>query len=479
MNLKVLLKKIGLINNKILYNHTVNSVISNSKLVKENDVFVAIKGEKNDGNNFIREAIKKGAKTIVTEIDIDVCNVNIIKVNDARLTLAIMLKYLYKDISSKMCLVGVTGTNGKTTITTICYKYYLSLREKVTLIGSNGIYIGYEYIRSDNTTPAIEIIYNTLIESYKQGIRKVFMEVSSHAIKMLRVYGLNFKVVLLTNFTQDHLDYHRNILDYKYTKGVFLNKQNENVKVLINSECDEFNFFKRLSHYKSLTYGKNGNYRYYDESVSLMESKFKFAYKNKEYLITSSLLGRYNIENVCAFLAIISSISKITKKTLAFLKRDIIIKGRFEVIRKNNKIVIIDFAHTPDGILKVLTFLNEIKKGKLVTVFGMGGSRDKDKRSIAGDIVSRNSDFAYITTDNPRYEKRLDIINDIVSGFKKNNYEIVIDRGMAITKALKNQNENDIVAILGKGCEEYIIENGEKISFSDKVFVQEIWSGRK
>lgn len=461
----------------IINNHNVNSLKTNSKIVKENDIFYAISGTKNDGNRFIEEAIKLGAKTIISEKEFELIedykNINYILVEDIRKTLAIHAKNFYKDISKEINLIGITGTNGKTTVSTLVYKYFQYLNKKATLIGTNGIYIMNSFYESKNTTPDILEIYEVLIESKKRKINTVIMEVSSHAIKMMRIYGLHFKIALITNFTQDHLDYHITMEDYRYTKGLFLNSITSNNIVIINKEIVDFKFFNYMTNAKLITYGIGcSDIQLIDYKLSIYGSNFVVKIANEIYAINLNLLGLFNIYNCLAFLAIINNINMFNKKTIKYLESKINILGRMEVLSYLNRYFVIDFAHTPDGVLNVLKFLNDVKENNLYVVIGCGGERDATKRKLIGDIVSRYSDFAIFTNDNPRGEDPNKIINDILEGVKSKNYAVILNRNLAIEEAYKRSLNNDIIAILGKGNEQYQIIGDIKIPFSDKEVVR-------
>ena len=448
---------------KIKFNHPINKLCLDSKNVRNDDF-----KDEQVLVGFIEEAIYNGAKTIIYQGEINKKHqfINYIKVNDVRKQLALDAKVFYKDISKRIKLIGVTGTNGKTTTTTLTYKYLRYLGYGVCLIGSNGVYINDIHYLTNNTTPSIIEIYETLIRAYRENIRIVIMEVSSHAIKMLRVFGLNFYTVLFTNITQDHLDYHKSFLDYLYTKAILLSKQNNNI--IINHDLKYFGFLNSISGCIPKTFGKNSN----DYKISYIIEKtdgtnFGLVIGEKEYKVETKMLAEFNVYNIIGMIAIIDSLNLFNEKVFEFLKRKISIDGRMESIEHNGRTIVVDFAHTPDGVEKILTFLDKVKDMNIITVIGCGGNRDRTKRPIMGKLVTELSDFVIFTTDNPRDEKEEDIINDIVAGCKKKNYSIVVDRREAIHIALDIARCGDIIAILGKGNEDYMIKGKEKIHFND------------
>lgn len=462
--------RISRLYDNVSLNHKITSLSFNSKEVKNGDVFYAISGEKEDGSKYIEEAIYNGAKTIIYENEYKGFyhhNINYIQVINVRKQLALDAKVFYKDISRKLKLSFVVGTNGKTSVTTLFYKYLRYLNKGVCLIGTNGAFINDIHIKLHNTTPSIIEIYEILKKAYKMKIKYVIMEVSSHAIKMLRVYGLNFHTVLLTNITKDHLDYHKIYSDYLYTKGLSLTYKHK--YTIINSDCNDFDFFYRVASGKIITYGKkHGDFLIKNINIDSSKTEFDFIYKKNTYHVNTKLLAEFNVYNIVSFISILSTLNLFRKNVFEFLNTDIKIDGRMELIEKNDKKIYIDFAHTPDGVSNVLKYLNEIKENSLIVVMACGGDRDKEKRPVMAHLATSLSDFVIFTTDNPRSEAPIDIVNDMIKGCKSKNYSIVLERGEAIKIALDIARCGDIVAILGKGNEDYIIKDNEKIRFNDK-----------
>lgn len=377
------------------------------------------------------------------------------------------LKRQYKQMLNEMEFIGVTGTNGKTTVTTLIYKYYRYIKENITLIGTNGIYINKDYYETINTTPGIDKLYEIIIESYNRGIKTIVMEVSSHAITQYRVYGIKFKVKALTNITHDHLDYHKSFKDYKKTKLSFM----KNSILIINDEIKFNNIFKLNRVYK---FGKRNSYFNMDDiEITNNGLKFILTIKNKSYLIKSNLLGEFNCYNILLFVSIIYKLNKFDYfKIIKFLEKDLKINGRMEKYIYNDKTIIVDYAHTPDGMEKVLQFANNNINNKILTIFGCGGNRDRDKRFIMGNIASIYSDFIILTSDNPRDEEELLIINDIINGIEFDNYTIKINRKEAIDLGFELLKDFDILLILGRGNEDYIKIKDKQVKFNDVEYVK-------
>lgn len=466
------------LNTKVKHNHVVNKICHDSRKVSNGDIFFAINGINHNGEDYIEEAIKNGAQTIVTECDCDLDDkVNIVVVNNVRKALATSLKRFYRKIFKRLTFIGITGTNGKTTTTTLIYQYLQYREFKACLIGSNGIFINHDCYDTINTTPDIGLIYEYAYEAYKQKCQYVIMEVSSHAIKQLRIFGIDYKVILLTNLTLDHLDYHHDFIDYQYTKGLLLHCAKDNSYVLINKDNEYYDFFNYISRGIVLTYGKNES-DYWINNIELKEdeSSFNLVFHNKSLRIKTNLLGLFNVYNVTSFIAVIDVLNLYHPSVLTFLKKKIVIPGRMEEVQYRERRIIVDFAHTPDGVFNVLNFLKEMKK-RIILVVGCGGSRDKTKRSVIGQIAVDNSHYVIFTSDNPRDEDEMTIIKDIIVDIEKENYEIVLDRKAAIKRAISISEPNDIIAILGRGNEKYQKVKGELIPLNDMEVVKEIIQG--
>ena len=374
----------------------------------------------------------------------------------------------YKHILKDITFIGITGTNGKTTTTTLLYKYLMFNNIKATLIGTNGIYINNDYYETINTTPGVDKLYEIIIESYNKGIKYIIMEVSSHAILQHRVHGIKFKIKAITNITQDHLDYHKTFKKYRKTKLSFLKNSN----IIVNKEIK---FTKKLNNIKIYTYGEYKSYFLISNLINTNTySSFNIKINNTSYFIKTNLLGQFNIYNVTLFISVLYVLNMFNYKTLKrFLNQVIKINGRMEQYQYKNKTIIIDYAHTPDGLEKVLSYVKDIYKEKIVTIFGCGGNRDQYKREKMGIIASKYSDYIILTNDNPRYEDELDIINDIIKGVSI-DYKVIPNRKEAIDFGLSIIQNYNILLILGRGCENEIKIKDQLIKFNDVEYVKEI-----
>ena len=427
---------------------------TDSRKVELNDTFVALKGNDLDGHDFIIDAIVNGASKIVTEKDVDI-NIPKLVVPDTKKWLNNYLKDNYSELINEMNIIGITGTNGKTTTSYLVYQLLNKLGSKTAYIGTIGFYIDKKISDLNNTTPDVLTLYNLLLYARKNNCKNVVMEVSSHSLVEERIYGIKLKLAAFTNLTIDHLDYHKNMLNYLEAKRLILKYLSG--LIIVNNDD---NYSKYFINKNSKTVGKSNS----DYEINTNLDSFK--YNNKIYKISPDLKGEYNIYNYVMAISLVHN--------LGYKLEDIINikikppKGRCEVIKYNNQDVIIDYAHTPDAIEKIIKTFNKDKD--VITIIGCGGDRDNKKRPIMGKIATDNSKYVIFTNDNPRYEDQVSIINDILKGVDKDNYIVELDRKEAIIKGLEML-KDEVLLILGKGHEDYQIINGEKLYFDDKELV--------
>lgn len=456
----------------------VNELRTNSKECKLGDVFVAIKGDE-DGHSYIAEAIRNGASVIIHSSEVEMDSAIYLRVDDTRIALAIMAHNRFHNITKRVTLIGITGTNGKTTISTLIYHFLSYMGKMSLLIGTTGIYFKDEYYESANTTPDILISLNIIYEAYKKGARYVIMEVSSQAIDMLRIYGFDFNIAIFSNLGHDHLDYHKTHDRYMLTKGHFISsisKRRRNI-VILNRDDDAFLLFYRLARANVLTYGiaKPSDFK----AVNIIKSiekgtSFKLSYKYNKIDFKTSLIGEFNVYNILAVCTCLYHLGYKMEDFSSFLKIYVSNNGRMEMLKIDKLCFFIDYAHTPDGVLNALRSIKEYKDSRLICVLGCGGNRDRSKRPLIGEIATTNSSYVIFTNDNPRCENEYDIIADIISGVKKDNFEVIINRYDAIAAAIAYARDGDIIAILGKGNEMYQIINNIKYPFNDKEVIKKI-----
>ncbi len=441
----------------------------NSKEVKKGDTFIALKGYNEDGHKYIDEAIRNGALKVICEKGN--YNVETIIVDDTKKYLDNYLKKNYYKKIKDLKLIGITGTNGKTTTAYLIYQALNKLNIKCAYIGTIGFYMKDKVKNLNNTTPSILEIYNMLIECKNNGIEYVVMEVSSHALSMGRVNTLKFKYGILTNLTIDHLDFHKTFDNYVKAKSKlflacensFINKDDKNYKKVINDKTNIVYYGYKSNNYKIINYRYDSNYMNFDIIID-----------SRVYTFKTKILGKYNIYNIIGVIMILRGIGIDIDEIIKIVEEIEHPKGRMDTIKYNNSSIIIDYAHTEDAIFKVINCVKEYTKGKIYCIIGCGGNRQKSKRPIMAYYATSLSDYCILTSDNPRFEDANDIIEDMKTGIFKDNYEVIVDRYKAIKRGIELLRSNDSLLILGKGHENYQIIKDKKFHHDDKECVMEI-----
>ncbi len=447
---------------KCKYNIPIYGIKTNSKEVCKGDLFVAIHGFNVDHHLYIKDAIDKGAVAIISEKEIDT-NVPVVIVKNTNEVLPKLLKKFYDNLEDKFTFIGVTGTDGKTTTSSIIYEI-LSKHYKCANIGTNGVDYLDLHIDTNNTTPTIEKLYEYLYLLNKKGCKYITMEVSSEALLHKRLDNIKYNVGILTNITEDHLNIHKTMSNYINSKSKLFKKTNYCV---LNIDDKYFDRIKNKSSGKVITYGMNKNADYVISNVVIKNNKTKFTINNK-YKIKTNLLGLYNVYNITsAFITSLLSNIK-PKDIIKEIKNIKSIPGRAEKLDfGQNYTIVLDYAHTENGIKNILSTLSVDKNSRIISVTGSAGGREKEKRGKMGKITSDLSDLVIFTMDDPRFEDPNDIISEMTKDIKKNNYLKIIDRKEAIYKALTLAKDKDIVVILGKGRDNYMAIKDHKIKYSD------------
>ena len=428
-------------------------LISNSKLVHEGDTFIALKGSKYDGHDFIDEAINNGASKLIVEHG--VYDVETLQVVDTKEYLHDYLKNNHVDIK----VIGVTGTNGKTTTCFLIYQLLNKLNVKCAYIGTIGYYVEDNVEELDNTTPSSLELYNLFKRSKDLGCQVIVMETSSQALDQGRCDYIDFDYGIFTNLTQDHLDYHGNLDAYVLAKQKLFNRIKPDGIGIVNID-DPYSSYFKINNY--VTYGFNDS----DYKIE-MDDDFKI--NNDVYKF--KLIGKHNVYNMASAIVLLNQFGFTYDDIFNDVYTSNSPTGRMECITSNTNRIIIDYAHTPDAVLNVINAVKEIEHNKIIVLIGCGGNRDKTKRPIMGSIATRNADYVIFTNDNPRFEKDTEIIKDIISGVDTNNYEIELNREFAIKKGIQLLSKNDILLVLGKGHEKYQIINDQKLYFDDRKIV--------
>ncbi len=438
---------------------------TDSRKVEKGQTFIAIKGLTVDGHDFISSAIENGASHIISEKDLDI-DIPYTKVKDTSEYLKNTLKKEYKDIIDKLFLIGVTGTNGKTTSCYLTYQMLLNLGVDTAYIGTIGYYHKDEFIELNNTTPDILTVYKLLVHAYESGCSTVVMEVSSQALSYDRLYGIDYSIIGFTNLTEDHLDYHKTMENYLKAKLLILDHLKKDAIIIANKDDKVYDKFKKKNH-KFLTFGYNADYEIIDFKTTPNDTDLTFKYDNKEYKVTLPLTSKFNVYNYLTMLSIVNNYNFSIEDIIKNTKKLKAPKGRSEAYKVNNGTAIIDYAHTPDAVEKVISAYLELKKNRVITIVGCGGDRDPKKRPIMGEIATRLSDYVILTNDNPRTEDPQKIMDDILKGITKDNYEVILDRKEAIKKGIDMLEKDDILLILGKGHENYQIIGKTKYHLDD------------
>ena len=451
------------------------NIKTNSRKVKPGDTFVAIKGFTVDGHDYIEDAIKAGATKIVCEHGS--YSVETLVVPSTKEWVQKYIVDNYKEEVNKLRIIGVTGTNGKTTTCFLTYQALKKLGVNAADMGTIGFYYGDTKYELNNTTPEILDLYSYFIEALDHGVTDVVMEVSSHSLCEKRVEGLEFSEVAFTNLTEDHLDYHKTMENYLNAKLLILKQIKKDGVVIVNNDDDYGKYFE-VGNYKTLGYSGN-NYKILDYSQTDKGTLISFMVDGKSYEVETNLRSKFNVYNYLTCLALLNNLGFSIDEIAEVTKSIYPPKGRCEQIAVNGGEAVIDYAHTPDAVDKIISAFLESKKGKVITIVGCGGDRDPLKRPIMGNIASEKSDYVIFTSDNPRTEDPKAILDDIIKGVRKDNYEVEIDRPTAIRKGLDMIGKNDVLLILGKGHEDYQIIGHTKHHLDDAEEVRKYLEAHK
>lgn len=439
--------------------------------MEKGDIFVALRGVNHDGHSYIADAIETGATKVVAEEGLYPVETYIVK--DTHEYLVQTLKREYYDEIKDLKLIGITGTNGKTTSCYLIHQALNRLGRKCGYIGTIGFYIDEKICDLPNTTPDILDLYDMLLTCKKEGCEFVAMEVSSHSLDMNRVDGLLFDYAIFTNLTQDHLDYHGNMKNYALAKQKLFRKMKEQGTCFINIDDDNsYHFLLPENH--NITYGfRNGSYRITNMTYSLGHTDFIVSHEG-EKTYQMKLIGKHNLYNMLVVIMLLEELgigeSEI-RKTISLLEEP---RGRMECVRYHDALIIVDYAHTPDAVSNAIHAVLEIPHGKIYTIVGCGGDRDRAKRPEMAKIATDLSDYAIFTSDNPRNEDPEHILDDMEHGLDNTNYEKIVNRKEAINRGIQMLQKSDILLLLGKGHETYQVIGNKKIHFDDMEEVKKI-----
>ncbi|MBR5829549.1 MAG: UDP-N-acetylmuramoyl-L-alanyl-D-glutamate--2,6-diaminopimelate ligase [Bacteroidaceae bacterium] len=461
---------------------SVSGVNIDSRLVEEGGMFIAIRGTQADGHAYIPSAEEKGAKAIVCENMPEKQNPNVayVVVPDAQAVAGRLATTFYGNPSQRLRLVGVTGTNGKTTIATLLYDLFREMGHKCGLLSTVCNYIDGEAYPSTHTTPDAISLNRLLAQMVEAGCEYAFMEVSSHALAQERVGGLEFAGAIFTNLTRDHMDFHETMENYLKAKKSFFDNLPRNAFAITNLDDKNGPVMVQNCRGDIKNYSTRTICDYRARLVETHLDGMILEFNNREF--STMLTGRFNISNLLAIYGAAVELGKDPEEVLRVMSTLRPVSGRFETLHSAEGIsAIVDYAHTPDALKNVLGTINEVLRGKgnIITVVGAGGNRDKGKRPIMATEAVKGSNRVILTSDNPRFEEPQDIINDMLAGLsdeQKKNVISIVDRKEAIRTACALAQKGDVILVAGKGHEDYQDVKGVKHHFDDKEIIREIFN---
>ena len=464
-------------------NVSIQDITADSRAVKPNSLFIALDGATVDGHNYIDKAVAAGAVAVIVSKPVtvpdDVC---VITVSDTRQAMMVCVPYFFDYPANRMRMVGVTGTNGKTTTTHMIRHILKAQGHKVGVIGTVHIMIGDTSYPIHNTTPDVVDLQHILHQMVQENVEYCVMEVSSHALALGRVSGVEFDTAVFTNLTQDHLDFHKTFENYLAAKCKLFeqvsapNQEKDNKGAVINIDDSYGHRVMEKTTAPTITYSTlgKGTLNASDVHMSTKNSQYTVNYKGESYPVSMNTTGLFNVYNTLAAIGACLQEGISMEAIDTALKTFSSVPGRFELIEEGQDFaVVVDYAHTPDGLQNILETAKAIKENRIIIVFGCGGDRDATKRPIMGRIAAEYGDKIYVTSDNPRTEDPVQIVKDVEVGVKEalrdgTSYEVIVDRREAINHAIHDAKAGDIVIIAGKGHENYQILKNETIHFDDR-----------
>jgi UDP-N-acetylmuramoyl-L-alanyl-D-glutamate--2,6-diaminopimelate ligase len=465
----------------------VSAIEYDSRKVKSGALFIAIRGLKTDGHTFIEKAVEAGAVAVICEEFPKILDSSrvYIRVENTRIALALLAKRFYDNASDKLVMVGVTGTNGKTTTTMLIHSILTHAGVRAGLIGTIAYKIGDETLEAERTTPEAVELHTFFDKMIKAGCKACVMEVSSHALALHRVYGIRYDIAVFTNLTRDHLDFHGTMENYFRAKKILFESLDEKAVAITNQDDMYGESIVADTRAKVVRYGieesseKRADVRAKVHSFQLFGTSVTICANGDEQLQTIKHIGKFNLYNVLAAYSAGRAMKFSHEEVMQGIARCEGVPGRMEQVwSKDHRCAIVDYAHTPDALLNVIRAIKEIKspEAKLVTVFGCGGDRDKGKRPLMGEIAERESDIVILTSDNPRTENPDTILDEIEAGMTKTKrYYRIADREAAIRKGISLIGHGDVLLVAGKGHEPYQEIQGVKYPFDDRAVIRKIF----
>jgi UDP-N-acetylmuramoyl-L-alanyl-D-glutamate--2,6-diaminopimelate ligase len=458
----------------------IRGVTCDSRRVQAGSIFVAVSGNRLDGAAFVDEAIRRGAAAVVGERPVPDCPVPVLRVPSARAALAEIAARFHGNPTTRCNVVGVTGTNGKTTTTYLLRSIFEAAGEKVGLLGTIQHSVGPRLIPSDNTTPGSDTLQQYFAQMVQSGCKSAAMEVSSHALDQDRVRGIHFAAGIFTNLTRDHMDYHPTPEHYRDAKGRLFEMLSRKSIAALNADDPASELYAERTHAHVVTYGilRRADVGAKVELVTFNGTRIRMRLGTEEMVVHTRLVGTHNVYNILAAAACTWSMGYDLDQIKAGIENLTSVPGRLEPVDGGQDFaVLVDYAHTDDALRNVLSCLRPLVRGRLIAVFGCGGDRDRGKRPKMGRVATELADLVVLTSDNPRSESPTAILSDIASGIAdKSKYLIEIDRRGAIKLALSLAKKDDVVLIAGKGHETCQIFRDRTIGFDDRQVAREILS---
>ena len=456
-------------------------VTDNSNEVREGSIFFAIRGTRFDGHSFVGEVLKKKPLAVVVEKDynppreVKNSGVKLLKVEDTRRAFALACREFFNKPDEKLKIFGITGTNGKTSSAFILVGLLNGLNVPTGVIGTVEYRFDQKVYGKGQTTPHPKVWYKTLAQMVEDGAKAVACEISSHALWQRRIYGTRFEGVIFTNLSQDHLDYHRTMENYFLAKRLLFSEYTYKAGVVNGDDLYGRRLAKEFS-LQSFGTESDNDYRILKKEVTLRGLSFELSTpKGEVFRFSSNLRGEFQVFNLAGVISLLLTLGFSAKELQRVCQNLPQIPGRFEIVAEKPFTVIVDYAHTPDAMEKLLKAVVNLKPRRVITVFGAGGNRDRNKRPLMGAVAERFSDLVILTSDNPRFEEPSEIIEDILKGIgDRSKVKIQPDRKEAINLALKLAKEGDVVVIAGKGHEDYQEIKGVKYPFDDRKVVLEL-----
>jgi UDP-N-acetylmuramoyl-L-alanyl-D-glutamate--2,6-diaminopimelate ligase len=459
----------------------ITSIENDNRKVNKGSLFICVKGYTVDGHDFAESAVANGAAAIISERDLPV-EVPVIIVKDSYRAMAVLADAFYGQPTQHLHLIGITGTNGKTTTSHLIEKIFSDQEIKTGLIGTMYTKIGEEKFENKNTTPESLTLQKTFRTMIDHQVEMAVMEVSSHALDLGRVHGCDFNIAVFTNLSQDHLDYHQTMEDYKQAKGLLFSQlgnsfQHDKPKyAILNSDEIVSKEYMKMTAAHIITYGIDGEADIKADNIKMTPkgTSFDIIINRQHYPISIKLAGKFNIYNVLASIGAALASGIALSSIISSLEEIEGVPGRFELVDAGQDYsVIVDYAHTPEALENVLKTINQFSQGRIFVVVGCGGDRDKTKRPLMAKIACQYSDIPIFTSDNPRSEDPIAILKDMESGAYGEVYHIIADRKHAIQFAVGEARSGDIVLIAGKGHEDYQIIGNQILQFDDRIVAKE------